>query len=175
MKSERAFYLGDVHVPHHDTESLAWAIDLIEKWKPQHLIFGGDLVDANAASRWPNEYKHTLADEYKWGNQILRDLRMAAPKNRRLVWIWGNHEDNIRAPNRVPKDLRKLVEIEKHVPEYQRWAGGARGSGEKRTLHVPYNRHHIKGAYRIGQVSFIHGHVTAEGRLVEQATEMANH
>lgn len=163
MKSERAFYLGDVHVPHHDPESLAWAIGLIEKWKPQHLIFGGDLLDANAASRWPNEYEHTLEDEYKWGNEILRSLRTAAPRSCKLVWIWGNHEDNIRAANRVPKDLRSLVEVGKHVKEYGNWK------------HIPYTRHHVRGAYRIGQVSFIHGHETAEGRLDEQAIKMGNH
>lgn len=163
MKSERAFYLSDIHVPHHDPESLAWAVGLIEQWKPDHLIMGGDLIDANAASRWPNEYEHTLKDEYRWGNEILKDLRSAAPKNCTCVWIWGNHEDNIRSANRVPKDLRSLVQIEDHIPEYQNWK------------HIPYTRHHIKGSYRRGQVSFIHGHVTTDAAMDEQAIKMANY
>ena len=163
MKSERAFYLSDVHVPHHDPESLAWAIDLIEKWKPQHLIFGGDLIDANAASRWPNEYEHTLEEEYRWGNDVLRSLRMAAPKDARLVWAFGNHEDNVGAPNRVPKDMRSLVAIKKHVEEYAHWK------------HVPYTRDPEKGAYRIGQVSFIHGPEATAARMDEQAIKMSKY
>lgn len=163
MKSERAFYLSDVHVPHEDLESLAWAIDLIEKWKPKHLIFGGDLIDANAASRWPNEYDHSLEDEYRRGNSVLHSLRMAAPDDCNLIWIFGNHEDNVGRANRVPKDLRSLVEIEKHVDEYRHWK------------HVPYSRHHTKGAYHVGQVYFTHGHETTERKLDTQAIKMANY
>ena len=163
LKSERAFYLSDVHVPHEHGESLAWNISLIEKWQPKHLIFGGDLIDANAASRWPNEYEHTLEDEYERGNKVLRDLRMAAPRGCNLVWIFGNHEDNVGRVNRVPKDMRSLVAIKKHVQEYERWK------------HIPYTRHHTKGAYHVGQVYFIHGHETTEARLDEQAIKMANY
>lgn len=161
--SERWLYFSDIHVPHHDPESVQWVIEGIEKWKPDHLIFGGDGIDANAASRWPNEYKHSLKDEYDSFNQILQDCRKAAPDNCKLVWIRGNHEDNIVAPNRIKEDVRELCAIENNVAEHEYWKA------------IPYSRHHIKGAYKLGQVYFIHGHELAPGKLDEQAIKMANY
>lgn len=163
MKSERFLYFSDIHVPHHDPNYIEWVLETITEWQPKHLVFGGDGIDANAASRWPNEYKHTLEDEYRWFNDILVKMRKAAPKGCKLVRIEGNHEDNIISPNRVPEDLRSLVQLEKHVPEAANWK------------FVPYTRHHIRGAYRIGQVSCIHGHETAAGKLAEQSIKMSNY
>lgn len=168
MKPERWAGLSDTHCPHHDRGYVPWFIEQIEQHKPQHIIFGGDGIDCNAASRWPNEYSHTLSSECDaFVADVLVPVRKAAPPGCKLVWIYGNHEDNSLRPNRIPKDLRDMVDIrayinEKHDHEADRW------------LHVPYKRHPIKGVYRIGQASFLHSHETSDAGIKQQAVVMNN-
>jgi predicted phosphodiesterase len=94
-----------------------------------HFVHCGDLLEAAAASVHAGEHDHTLADEFEHASNFLRSIREALPKGCRLIWMNGNHDDNIfkRDPRRIPKALRDMIEINQ------------------------------RGQVQIGQVVFFHG------------------
>ena len=157
-----AFY--DVHAPFHNNEHLERVYEIISKEQPDHVIMGGDLFDADGASRWSNEEAHDLLEEYEIANDILEKCRKAAPRSAKLIWLLGNHEDNVLQKGRIDKRIRRLCEWKRHMPEAKNWR------------QIPYSRKENAGCYRIGsQVTFIHGHVAPEqdespsNTLVQQA------
>ena len=70
------------------------------------------------------------------------------PESCRLIWMNGNHDDNIfkRDPRRIPKALRDMIEIgrDSRWPEFSKWA------------QYPYAKNQ-RGQVQIGQVVFFHG------------------
>jgi hypothetical protein len=136
-------FFGCFHVPAHDKRKLAGLLRLIREYRPDRLVALGDLIDADAASRWISEMKWSLQDEYNGLSGVLRRLEQAAPDAER-VFFDGNHEDNLRAPGRIPEKVRMLVQPEKHVPELLRWG------------RVPYVNDRT-GVRRWGQVTAMHG------------------
>ncbi len=91
-----------------------------------HFVHCGDLLEAAAASVHAGEHDHTLADEFEHASNFLRSIREALPKGCRLIWMNGNHDDNIfkRDPRRIPKALRDMIEIgrDSRWPEFSKWA-----------------------------------------------------
>lgn len=148
MTTYRFLAFSCLHVPKHDHAAVEWLSAQIADHKPHYLICLGDLLDANAASRWPNEYHHTLAQEYDTANNILIELRKRARRDVRCVWTLGNHDANILAPNRIKADIRSLVDFRKHMSEVI----------NKHWQIVPYIFNPHKGVYRLGQVTFCHGY-----------------
>lgn len=139
----RTLFFGCFHVPAHDERKLEGLLALIRDYRPDRLVALGDLVDADAASRWISEMKWSLRDEYPGVGGVLRRLMRAAPD---AVWEYydGNHEDNLSAPGRIPEKVRSLVQIKDHVPELLHWK------------HVPY-QNDGNGVRRYGQVTAMHG------------------
>ena len=113
-----------------------------------HFVHCGDLLEAAAASVHAGEHDHTLADEFEHANNFLRSIRKALPKSCRLIWLNGNHDDNIfkRDPRRIPKALRDMIEIgrDSRWPEFSKWT------------QYPYAKNQ-RGQVQIGQVVFFHG------------------
>ena len=135
---------SDIHIPHHDPEAVEWVREQIAQYKPAVVINCGDLFDARAASRWPKDFAHVLAEEYAQAGDILAMLRKSAPSNARYIWLHGNHEDNILAEGRLAQDVRGLLHWDKHIAEAKQWE------------QLPY-RSTQRGVFRIGQVTFRHG------------------
>jgi 3',5'-cyclic AMP phosphodiesterase CpdA len=113
-----------------------------------HFVHCGDLLEAAAASVHAGEHDHTLADEFEHASNFLRSIREALPESCRLIWMNGNHDDNIfkRDPRRIPKALRDMIEIgrDSRWPEFSKWA------------QYPYAKNQ-RGQVQIGQVVFFHG------------------
>lgn len=150
-----------VHIPFQDKGGVKWLLDAIEDKRPDVVVCLGDLFDANAASRWPNEYKHTLEEEYVGSNDLLKTIRKDILKDKSTcVWLKGNHEANVLAPCRVKKDLRSLVSFEKHIDEHTHW------------LHRPYIYHPLSGTYRLGQVTFAHGYEAGQNGDARQSVRL---
>jgi hypothetical protein len=109
---------------------------------------GGDLFDANAASRHPNAHDVPLEDEYASGAGLLRSLREAVPYRCSYRWLLGNHEDNILVldERRIDKRLTSLVHWNKSPfkDEFRRWD------------QIPYVKA-PEGCDQLGQVIFTHG------------------
>lgn len=150
---------GCIHVPHHDPEAIEWLCQKIAKLKPNVLIHLGDQLDSAAASRWDDREESTtpLEEEFRMTDTILRSIRKAAPRGARLVFLPGNHDDNLEAPARIHRLIRSLTSwrtphpttngvVNVEIPEH--WEIGAK--------HL-YCRN--RGVFRVGgQVAFAHGY-----------------
>lgn len=149
-KTARIAYVTDTHCPDHEPAALRWACGKIEQFKPSHLIFGGDLFEADAASRFYNEKKYDLLAEYEAGSFVLSALAEVAPGAEK-VWCLGNHDFNITAPGRIDKRVRSAVH----------WNQSQWSDHFLRWRQIPYD-FSAGGVYQLGQVMAWHGHDGAE-------------
>jgi predicted phosphodiesterase len=132
------------HHPLADEDTTKWRLSEIKQFKPDVVVNLGDWMDADAASRWPNEHQWTLADEYRAVASDAIAVRSAAP-SAKLVWLHGNHDDNLTSPNRIPIKLRDVCSWKNDKGLAQVLKGW--------TI-IPYTH---RSYYRIGQVTFQHG------------------
>lgn len=157
MKAAKFFCFGCPHAPLHDTEQIAWLAEQVRQHKPDYLICLGDLFEADSASRWPSEYDWELESEYRAANEeVLKPLRLAAPKGVQCVLLRGNHCDNLIAINRIPSKVRGMCDWrKKQYDEDGNWLN------EELLTHwhhkTPYE-YSKRGTYRLGQVTFAHGY-----------------
>lgn len=136
------------HSPLHDDDAVDWALGECENRQPDVVIHLGDFLEAKAASRWPDEDIIALEDEYVAANDLLRSFRKVTPHAKHIL-LEGNHDANILAINRIPQELRGLVNYKRHIQEIY--------EGHWR-MPCDYIYHREKGTYRIGQVTFAHGY-----------------
>lgn len=149
-KTARFVAISCVHVPHSSEGALDWLISRLQEIKPTHFVLLGDLFEASSVSVHPNEYEFSLEEEYYAGAQYLETLRDNLDPSTQLVWLHGNHDDNIltRDPRRTPRGLRSLLSWNRHDelgPVFQRWK------------QVRYSKS-PSGVYRLGPVIFTHGY-----------------
>lgn len=95
MKSVFAF--GDIHAPWHHEPALNWALELLAKDKPEHVVQVGDLFDMFSFSRHPRNPNYiTPGAELDAGRKVAEDfwkaVQSAAPKAKCYQLI-GNHDD----------------------------------------------------------------------------------
>ena len=89
---------NDIHVPNHDRRAINMLCEVIRKVKPDIITCLGDLVDCYTISRFEKDprRKLTLGHEIVTARNILKEIAGAAPKNIRLIFHGGNHEDRLR-------------------------------------------------------------------------------
>lgn len=156
------------HHPLCDESALDWVIRQIEELKPHYIIDLGDRYEADSASRWPSEYDWELEDEYRSCNEADRSIRRAAGPQARLVFLPGNHDDNLLALGRLPRGLRGLCDWSR--PQASR-TGDAVNDELLGHWRVPtsYTDCRRAGVFRLGQVSFAHGYAHGESSDRDQA------
>ena len=148
MTAHRLAVFGCRHAPFGPRGPWETMLDEIAEFKPTQVINLGDWLEAGAASVHPNEYQHTLRDEYAAAAQDSREIRRVAPKAK-LVWLLGNHDDNLQSgdPRRIPAPLRSSVhwnEDRDFGDEFRRWT------------QIPYVNG-LDGVYQVGSVLIMHG------------------
>ena len=89
---EKIIAFSCTHMPLADNSAKAFLIAQIEEKKPTQIVHLGDLLEADAASRWPSEYTWTLGDEFIAADRFLLDIRKAAPVGCKFVFLEGNHD-----------------------------------------------------------------------------------
>jgi len=156
MKSIKWLAFGCKHAPLTDADAMAWAIERIRELQPDVIVDLGDAFEADSASRWPSEYDFTLDDEYRADNEHRRRIREAAP-NAKLVFLPGNHDDNILAIGRIDKRMRARCNWQvRQYDDRDRWLN------EELLTHWQIKAKHLycrqRGVYRLGQVAFAHGY-----------------
>lgn len=133
------------------------AMSLIREYKPDVLVCLGDVLDADGASRFPQEGRKKLSAEFRIGNELLRQAADAVPKGQ-LVFMEGNHEFNVRDELRLAPEVRDLCDYRLHMPALDRWDW------------KPYDCCE-RGIFRLGQVAFAHGYRTGPRCNEKQALE----
>jgi predicted phosphodiesterase len=149
MTTAKFAAISCVHSPIYNKDSQNWLLNQLEGEDLTHFVFLGDLFDSSAASVHNDSSDHTLLDEYKSASDYLSKIRKILPKKVKLVWILGNHDDNIQANDerRIPSDLRSLVHwnsCKEFSQEFLKWK------------QIPYIKSK-KGCYQLGQIIFYHG------------------
>jgi predicted phosphodiesterase len=85
--------LSDVHVPYHDEQALAAAVEYLKKRRPDVVLLNGDYGDFYTISRFlKNPKKRNFKREIKLQREGLQWLRSQFPKAR-LVYKLGNHDE----------------------------------------------------------------------------------
>ena len=154
------------HAPFSPHEPLEWLLGRVGDLKPTHFIILGDLMDAGAASVHPDEGIEELEYEYEKAHDILKAIRKEVPKDCKLVWCLGNHDDNIqvRDPRRIPDKIRSLLHWNKHWefgPEFRCWR------------QLPYVKD-SRCVYRLGPVRFMHGFQAGSNADEMETLQMVN-
>lgn len=149
MKKQKIIAFGCMHSPFTRRDIFNQVLAIIRKERPNVIVNLGDWLEANAASVHPDEHEHTLTDEYRIaaGQSVL--IRRAAPKAR-LVWLLGNHDDNlqIKDARRIPKAVREAIHWNNdrlYGDEFKRWK------------QVPYEKSK-HGCHHEGPITFYHGY-----------------
>ena len=149
---ERFAAISCAHVPYHCKKAQEWMLNEIADTELTTFVMLGDLFESSAASVHESDdaTTHTLEDEYEEGAKYLDKIRSVLPKDCRLVWCLGNHDDNIlvRDSRRIPKDLRPLCDWNNHY-EF--------GDSFRHWQQVPYVKGN-EGTFNLGQVIFAHGY-----------------
>jgi len=155
-----------VHCPYHDVDAHANLLAQIREFKPQVFVLLGDLFESEAASVHPRDVALDITEEYAVAGQYLLSLRDVCGGECDYVWILGNHDDNLQAPDprRVPKALRKAV----HWNRDYDW-----GSEFRRWKQIPYVKGR-EGCYELGQVIFYHGFDSQAGSDRTECIQMSN-
>lgn len=126
---------------------------MLGEYRPHVLVHAGDRFEAAAASVHGNEHQHTLRDEYEAAYKASVCVRRAVGRGCRLVWLLGNHDDNLQAqdPRRIPPALRGSAH----------WNRSEWGAEFRRWQQLPYVKS-PDGCFSIGQLVVAHGFDSGE-------------
>lgn len=153
---KRFLAFGCAHLPLIDRDAEDWLVERIKEFKPDCLVNLGDLHEAAFASRWPDEYEFTAEDEFRAVNRFLKRIRTAAGDSTELVFIRGNHDENILAINRLNRKIRSRCDWRiRQEDDKGRWL-----NEELMTYwntKTQYVNDRNRGVWRLGQVVFKHG------------------
>lgn len=122
----KALVLADVHIPFHDPDAVALALQHGRDRQANLILLNGDILDHYALSRWETDpAQRDFPGEVRAGKQFLAGLRKSFPKAR-IVYKLGNHEERferylrLKAPELLGlPDITwaSLFELEKHKIE----------------------------------------------------------
>ena len=89
--------LGCPHIPFHNKKIMQGIFDLMDTYRFDGLILGGDFIDMASLSSYEkgrvNRTGITLEEEYAQANEILSTLDSKLPKKAKKVYMFGNHEN----------------------------------------------------------------------------------
>jgi len=94
-KLEKVLIVPDTHVPYHDKKAFELMLKVAKKFKPYHLIIGGDFIDNYSVSSHNKDPNRALKlnDEVNETIKELKKLKALDAKNN--VFLGGNHEDRL--------------------------------------------------------------------------------
>ena len=97
MIKNKTAIIGDVHSHHHDPQAYQAALDFVAQFKPETLVFNGDIFDFESPSSYTKrpETLLRLQEEIDIGVELIARMCRAAPKAKK-IFIGGNHEDRLR-------------------------------------------------------------------------------
>ncbi len=157
---ERILVCPDVHIPFHD--ELAWAtfLQAAKVYKPDHLIFLGDVADCYEVSDFTKspDRRHNFKSEIRGVNVELD--RVSELEINKVTYILGNHEDRLdRLIAKRAPELHGITSIpELLVLDERGWDV------------VPYGEE-----VTAGKIHFSHDYGPSGGRAVSQSLAATGH
>jgi len=146
--------ISDIQLPFMHQDAIAFIKAVYKKYKPDHVVQIGDLLDQYFANAWGKSTKAQSArEEYELALEILHKELFPIFKNSDIKITWGNHDERIfkRAdeagiPEFALKSMRDLYQLPKEIE-----------SGYE---------------FKIDGVTYLHGHTTkcGEGKAAEVLT-----
>lgn len=142
--------LPDIHVPAHDTKTIAAVLAYVRGNRPWDAVaLLGDVLDLSCiSSHNKNNLRATetarVKAEYSQAEELIAALRSSAGGPAPIYWIQGNHEERAERLINAQPALEGVLEIEKNIP--------LRKHG---VLWVPYWS--TGEPLHIGKATFIHG------------------
>lgn len=143
-----------VHVPFHNLTAQKSMLDSLadNAGDLTDFVCLGDLFEGAAGSVHPDEHSHTLEDEYEAGAKYLEEIRNVLPRNCRLHWTHGNHDDSllVNDSRRTAANTRSLITwmLSPWREQFMHW---------KQYPYLKPSIHDQSGALTIGQCVFTHG------------------
>ena len=105
----KALILADVHIPYHDADALALAVEYGHREDCDVVILNGDILDFYGISRFGKEIgRMTVYDEIQVCKEFLSDLRSWFP-DARIVFKMGNHE--VRLRRYLTSEAKEIADI----------------------------------------------------------------
>lgn len=153
VKPAGTLLLFDIHIPHHDTFAISLAVDYAKKhFNIRHIIFGGDLLDCEALSRFEkSKGTRKFSDEIYAANSFLREILAEFPEAD-ATYIMGNHEERIE--KYIFKNAPELAELPGlALPDLLDFSG--------KGIKLVDNRKELEAkgyAYKYHGWSILHGH-----------------
>lgn len=141
-KYPRVAFLSDIHAPFEDQAAMQAVFHILDDYRPDLTIIGGDAVDFYGASDHVKDpdRQETLQEEFDLANaRVFKPIDRLSPK---VIYLPGNHENRLfRTIRREPSlfNLRALS-LKKAMELPDSWD-------------VYANQTHL----RIGHLLFLHG------------------
>jgi predicted phosphodiesterase len=87
---------SDAHFPHGDDKVILLFERFLKDYKPDVLVFNGDLLDCETISKFDSVPGGSLKEELFMCKEFLSDIRRILP-NTEIHYILGNHEMRLRS------------------------------------------------------------------------------
>lgn len=122
---KRSIIVSDIHFPFEHKKAYKLFLRILEKCKPDELVFNGDILDCyNLSSHVANpEIKLFFDDEIDYSREKFKEIRGIHKK--KFVYLAGNHESRMerQLANQCPSlfrfiDIPKILELEKYGIEW---------------------------------------------------------
>jgi hypothetical protein len=147
---ERTLVLPDVHIPYHNDEALAAAIEEGRKAEVDCVLLNGDVLDCHMLSKFEKDPEaRSFKDERQTAKHFLAYLRQEFP-TQRIIYRDGNHEDRLlryvmaKAPELYDETILSIPAL--------------LNLGEWEIEHVTHKR-----TIYLGKLPVLHGHEFAAG------------
>jgi predicted phosphodiesterase len=101
--------LSDIHLPFHDEDALAAALEYGVSHEVDTIILNGDILDCYDVSRFSKEIRRPkISEELEMGRNFFKYLRELFP-TQAIFYKIGNHEERMRAY--VLRNARELADL----------------------------------------------------------------
>ncbi len=107
--------VNDVHAPYHDKTAIALACKVIGWWRPDVLVYNGDLLDFYALSRYDKNpaRSYRLQDEIDTFHiEVVAPINQSVGRNCRKIFLPGNHEQRLQKYLSAHPELFSLRDLE---------------------------------------------------------------
>lgn len=157
----KVLFFSDIHFDQHDEASLERLYDHLSSERFDHVIDGGDGIDAYSCSKYDKDPKriNTLGDELAMYKQHARRIESIVDPSTTLHRCDGNHEE------RIPVYLRRKAPA----------LDGLRELSLPVLMGTEAWQNHDRRGVLIGDVRFKHGEEAAKGAGATARKELEKH